>query len=262
MSKLISDLLAYLRAIFLGTRQIGFTIFEVLVVVLFLCPKLAGIFTSDESLARTVAGLIFFISFLLANFTLYIKLADAITDQADIRLEVVEKSFSPSSGSVSSPFPGVPKNLYGFTENGLPDWCYLWAHIEAKNIGPEVGRLVYELDKAKTKLPSLFDLDRSRDSSEIPSRFEPGRLYPDRIDLYLNFPLTEREPQAFAQSLKDLVKYKRRYWIVLRYKTLRVSGESQAQPLVIEGDFQDFYQKVLNYWGEGKFKDLADLARM
>ena len=146
MAKFITDLLAYLRAIFIETWQKVFTLFEILGMVLFFYPKLADGFVNNESLVRTVGGVVFFISFLLANFSLYRKLIEDASYQADICLEVLEKDFSHSYGSRRSPFREVPRNPGGFSKQGLPDWGSLWANIRVANTGHEKGQLIWELD--------------------------------------------------------------------------------------------------------------------
>jgi len=260
MTKLITDFLAYLKAVFGETWKKVLTLFDILGIALFFYPTLAESLISNESLVRTIGGLIFFISFLLANFSLYSELAESTSYQADIRLEVVEKGFTPSYGSGRSPFREVPKSPYGFDKQGLPDWCYLWANISVVNIGYEKGQLAWELDRAKTRLPSLFAPDKIRVEFYLPASLE-GRNS-SRADFFLDVLLTEREPHAFAQSLKALVKSKQGYQIMLRHKTKRVGGESETRPLFIKGDFQDFYQKILTYWDNNGFKDLVDLARV
>jgi hypothetical protein len=260
MTKLITDFLAYLKAVFGETWRMVCTLFDILGIALLFYPKLAENLVSNELLIRTIGGLIFFISFLLANFSLYREMADATSYQADIRLEVLEKGFSHSYGSGRSPFREIPKNPYGFDRQGLPDWCYLWANIGVVNIGYEKGQLAWELDKAKTKLPSLFAPDKVNVEFYPPGSLE-GRNS-SGADFFFDVLLTEREPYAFAQSLKALVKSKQGYQVVLRYKTKRVDGESSTRELPIIGDFQDFCQEILTYWDKNGFADLVDLARI
>jgi hypothetical protein len=263
MSRLIADVLAYLRAVFVETWQKVFTLFDILGVVLFFYPKLAGTLVSDESLARTIGGLVFFISFLLANFALYRKLAEANAYKADIRLEIVERSFSHSHGSGRSPFREVASNPYGFNKQGIPDWCTLWAKIRVANIGYEKGSLDCEIDEAKTKLPPLFacDPDSSKVSFDSPIRGIEARSA-SSMDFFFDVLLAEREPRAFARPLKALIKSKQGYQVVLQYKTKRVDGESEARQLSIKGDFHNFYQETQKYWDENGFKELLDLARI
>lgn len=259
MPKLVTDLIAYLKAVFVETWNIVFTLFDVLGIVLFFFPTLANSLVSNEALVRTIGGLIFFSSFLLANFTLYIKLVEESSYKADLRLEVLEKGFHHSYGTRRSPFHEVKENPGGFDKQGLPDWGSLWANIRVANVGFEKGQLIWELDKAKTKLPPLFD------SGRISIEFHPpisvaGRSS-SRADLFFDALFTEHDPHTFAQSLGALVKSKQRYQVVLRYRTSRVDGESETRELHIKGDFQDLYQKVFEYWEDYGFSDLADAAR-
>jgi len=258
MTKFITDFLAYLKSVFGTTWKIAFTVFDILGIGLFFCPKLAEGLVNNELLVRAIGGLIFFISFLLANFFLYRELAEATSYQAEIRLEVVEKGFTHSHGGGRTPFREIPKNPYGFDKQGLPDWCYLWANIRVVNIGYEKGQLAWELDRAKTKLPSLFASDKISVEFHSPASVE-GR-HSSRGDFFFDVLLAEREPHAFAQSLKALANSKQRYQVVLRYNTKRVDGESRTRELPIKGDFRGFYQEILTYWGNNGFADLVDLA--
>ena len=259
MSRLISDLLAYLKAVFVETWQIVFTLFDILGIALFLYPKLASGLVNDESLIRIVGGLIFFASCIWANFSLYRKLTDVIADHADIRLKVLEQGFSSSYNCGRSPFHDAPENPHGVNEQGLPDWCYVWAKIEIENIGYEKGRLVSELDNARTSLPSLFARDTIKVSCPT-ENLEGRKAY--NVDCFFDVRLAERDPHAFAKSLKDLVRRKQSYKVVLRYKTNCFGSESQIRRLVIKGDLQGFYEKMITYWDENHFKELADLANL
>lgn len=260
MTRLMADFLSYLTAVFGETWRKALTLFDILGVALLLCPKLAEGLVSNELLVRTIGGLVLFVSFFVANFLLYRELAEATSYQADIRLKVVECGFTHSHGGGRSPFPETPKNPYGFDKQGLPDWCCLWANISVANIGYEKGQLAWELDEAKTKLPSLFAHDRTRIKFDHPPSLE-GRSSAGAF-FSSDILLTEREPHAFAQSLKALIKSKQRYQVVLRYKTKRVDGESGTRRLPIKGDFQDLYHEMLTYWDKNGFGDLADLARV
>jgi len=75
MLGLINDFCSYARAVFLEIRQLLFTIFDVLGIILFMFPQTAQRLTQDESLTKTIGAAIFFASFLLANFMLYRKMA-------------------------------------------------------------------------------------------------------------------------------------------------------------------------------------------
>jgi hypothetical protein len=75
MKLFLQDLAKYLKEVFGESQRIVFTVFDVIGIVLFFFPHLAQGLVDDEALARSIGGLIFFISFLLANFNLYRKLS-------------------------------------------------------------------------------------------------------------------------------------------------------------------------------------------
>ena len=68
-----ANLFGYFKEVFIEGRQTVFTIFDALGIILFLFPTLAQSLVSNVSLTRIVGGLIFFASFLWANYTLYIN---------------------------------------------------------------------------------------------------------------------------------------------------------------------------------------------
>ncbi len=74
MSELISDIGAYLKAVFVDGVQKIFTFFDAFGIVIYFFPKLSEWLSLNESLVRGVGGAIVLISFLLANFSLYRKL--------------------------------------------------------------------------------------------------------------------------------------------------------------------------------------------
>ena len=76
---LLRDFGTYLKAVFAEGQPLVFTAFDVIGIVLFFFPHLAEGLVEDESLARTIGGFIFFASFLLANFSLYRRLAQSAT---------------------------------------------------------------------------------------------------------------------------------------------------------------------------------------
>ncbi len=262
MTRLITDLWAYGKAVFAETWRGILTLFDILGIVLFLYPKLSASLTNDESLVKTTGGLIFFLSFSLANFSLYRKLTDNISYQADIRLKILNKYFSHSYGGRQPGFRReAPRNSGGFNKQGVPDWGSLWVDIMSENIGQEEGKLVWELDKTKTKLPPLFASDdASITETNLPVRVA-GRT-PIGGHCIFDVPFAERDPHAFAQALKSLIESNQKYQIVLRYRTVRVGGESSLHELPIKGDFQDFYQAVLKHWEDSGHKDLAEVARI
>lgn len=69
-----SNFRKYISAIFIESRQRIFIAFDILGIVLFLVPSLVGFILKDESIARTIGAIIFFSSFLAANFSAYSKL--------------------------------------------------------------------------------------------------------------------------------------------------------------------------------------------
>jgi hypothetical protein len=260
MSKLTTDLLAYLKAVFVETWQKLFTLFDILGIVLLIYPELAKGLANNESLIRIIGGCIFFLSFLLANFSLYRKLAEDNSYNANIHLEVLQKEFSHSYGSRPFVFQEIQSNPGGFNKQGLPDWGELWAEIRVANVGYEDGQLVWEFDEAKIKLPTLFDSDKISIDFSPPVNISNRKSY--EVNLFFDVLLTERDPHAFAQALRSLVKSKRQYQIVLQYRTHRVDGESETRKLIIKGDFRGFYEKILKHWNENGFKELADLAQV
>lgn len=75
MRLFLQDLAKYLKEIFGESQRIIFTVFDVIGIILFFFPHLAQGLVGDETLAKSIGGLIFFVSFLLANFNLYRKLS-------------------------------------------------------------------------------------------------------------------------------------------------------------------------------------------
>lgn len=75
MATLISDFLAYLKAVFVEGQRFVFTSFEIIGMVLFFFPDVAGSLARNESTVRVIGGLIFFVSFLRANFIVFRKMA-------------------------------------------------------------------------------------------------------------------------------------------------------------------------------------------
>lgn len=73
MISFVSDLISYLKAVFLDGIQIIFTLFDVLGLVIYFFPGLDVILTLDLLLTRRIGFGIIFISFLFANFALYRK---------------------------------------------------------------------------------------------------------------------------------------------------------------------------------------------
>ena len=163
---------------------------------------------------------------------------------------------------MSRPLRGVQWNSAGCNKDGLPDYGSLWASIEITNVGFEEGLLKWEIDEAKTKLSSmLFDCD-SIHVDFFPRLRVAGRQLPFTVDFFLYVAFIQPDSWEFAQSLKALVESEARYKIVIRYWTKGVEGKSDPRELPIEGDFQGFHQKALEYWDDYGFRNLADVARL
>jgi hypothetical protein len=259
MIEVIVDLLAYLKAVFVETWQKTFTFFDILGIVLFFYPGIAAHLVNDIALIKTVGALIFFTSFLLANFSLYRKLTQNNSNQADIRLQISEQRFDPSHGGINS-FPEISSHPDGFNKQGLPDWASLWANIKIANIGYEDCELVWEIDQRKTKLPALFASEKTYPRFSPPNVIKPRQA--PGAHFHLDFLFTERDPKAFAKALRQLIKSKKQYQVVIQYKTKRFDGESKARELYLKGDFTEFYQNILKHWKDFGFDDLVKLAQI
>ena len=75
----IRDFFKYLGAIFAESHKLILTAFDILGILLFFFPQVAADLVKNEALTRTIGGVIFFTSFLLANFMLYRTLAQNIS---------------------------------------------------------------------------------------------------------------------------------------------------------------------------------------
>jgi hypothetical protein len=181
--------------------------------------------------------------------------------RADIWLEAVDYGFSHSVGSRRSRFRGIRNSPYGFNDQGLPDWGTLWANVKFKNHGREEGAPYCELDKGKTRLPTLFDSD-SICIEFYPPLSVAGRTSTGASPFFLDVLFTERDPRSFAEALKHLVESGERYQVVVRYRTIRVDGESDTRELLLDGDFRDLHRSVVEHWDNYGFRSLADLARL
>lgn len=260
MDKLFDDLFSYLKAVFIDTWQKIFTFFDLLGIGLFIYPEIAQEFTDErKSLIKATGALIVLLSFLIANFTVYRKLSIEASTQAEFRLEVLEHDFSHSYGTRKSPFVEIQSSPLGFNSQGIPDWGSLWANIRIANIGYEKGRLSWELNEGKTSLPALF-LSKQASVDFCPSEYLEGRLERS-ADFFFDVMFADRDPTKFVWALKDLVRQKRRYRVVLNYKTIRIDGESSGRELIIEGDFSHLFQKVLDYWDNYGHSDMSVMAR-
>ncbi len=247
------NLLGYIKAVFFESWQKVFSIFDLLGVLIFLYPNLTNKLTVDEITIRSIGGVIIFVSFVLANYVVYLNLC---VNGADIRISTWLKHFG--TGSLQrNPFAGVIANSFGFNDHGLPCWVTLYAQIKIANIGIEQGVFSWEIVRSKTKFPTLFDMN------DIHYDFRPILNIPKREsrneDLFVDMQFTVHDPCLFAQQLKKLSKSKKRYRVVIRYFTRRVDGDTKPRELKIEGDFVDFCEEITNYWHQSGFDELADI---
>ena len=75
MRNLVSDFGTYLRAVFVESQTVVLTAFDILGITLFLFPHLAESLVRDELRIRIIGAAVFFLSFLVANFRLYKRMA-------------------------------------------------------------------------------------------------------------------------------------------------------------------------------------------
>lgn len=258
MAELVRDISGYLRAVFVESWRWTAIVFDVVGIVMFCSPSSFERVTQNAALAQAIGGGVFFLSFLVANFLLYREIH---VEGADIRLRLVQQSFSPSSGSRQvSAFRHIRRGYLGFNDQGLPDWASLYARIELANVGWEKGTLLWQVDKAKTRLPDLFDLDQSEVSLHPHSSVPPRDAW--HQDLFLDVLCTLEDPRSFALALKELVQHKSRYKVVVRYRTKRVDSDTRPRELLIEGDFRGFHEAVLRHWARYGPQELVELARL
>lgn len=65
----------YIKDVFIESRQRIYTLFDIVGIVLFFIPSTAEILIANAVYTRLVGGIIFFISFVGANYNLYKKLS-------------------------------------------------------------------------------------------------------------------------------------------------------------------------------------------
>ena len=70
------NILNYMKDVFIEGQRSIFAIFDLVGIILFFFPSIAQSLTTDTSITRIVGGLIFFISFMWANFSLYKKFSE------------------------------------------------------------------------------------------------------------------------------------------------------------------------------------------
>jgi hypothetical protein len=69
------NILDYMKDVFIEGQRSIYAIFDLVGIILFFFPSVAQSLTTDLSITRIVGGLIFFISFTWANYSLYKKLS-------------------------------------------------------------------------------------------------------------------------------------------------------------------------------------------
>jgi hypothetical protein len=279
-SDFLSDLVAYLRAVFAEGWAWVSLLFDVLGIVAWFRPGLGGL-VEARRVVKAIGGGIFLLSFVLANFFAYRKQRHQIRElegdidelgieEADIYLkdeyhaEVCWPSLTPISGH-GRPFPLVKVIRGGYREDGVPGWASICARLDAENRGPEDGCLVCEFDTDASRFPRVFDRDfhvvsdsdpvfrDSEHKDKIPKRDHRRRYF------HLAVLVSEQDPKAFAHALASLGDY----CIRLRYYSHPKVGDSVRGPryLDVEGDFDEFRQETLSRWRRhGKFKHLAEIA--
>lgn len=191
------------------------------------------------------------------------RIAELEATEANIHLKVAETGFWPAGTSTLRPFPEVKVDSYGFDESGLPGWGVIWASLEGENVGWEAGKLIWEFDRDKTELPRLFDPDFALNEEVSDRLFWSGSRgiegrTPFKAHLEIGVRIAKQKRQVFARALNSL----KRYRVVINYYTKSIVGESKPNvlQLSIEGDFQEFRQKILDHWKHSKHCDLAQLA--
>ena len=65
----------YMKDVFVEGQRSVLTVFDIAGIILFFFPSIAQSLVTDIALTRLIGGLIFFISFLWANFSVYKKLS-------------------------------------------------------------------------------------------------------------------------------------------------------------------------------------------
>lgn len=208
------------------------------------------------SFLAAIARLVIEMAREIQSLTQHIEESDAA--EANIRLKCTEANCDPPHSHETPPFPDIAVNEFGFDEHGLPGWATVWATIEAKNIGWRDGFMIFNLDTKGTDLPHLLRVD-AKDLGAFDGRpsdkYEPQERR--ELDWSIHLRISEPDPHLFAESLNSLG----RYHICAKYCTERFDDSlSQLRDLVIEGDFGEFRQKVLEYW-HYYHQDLAQIAR-
>jgi hypothetical protein len=103
MKLFLQDLAKYLKEIFGESQRIVFTVFDIIGIILFFFPHLAQGLVDDEALARNIGGLIFFVSFLSANFNLFRKLS--VKSTASVLPQRKMEKWHPCYSSQKEPKP-------------------------------------------------------------------------------------------------------------------------------------------------------------
>lgn len=275
----LSDLGAYLLAVFIQGWAWVSSLFEVLGIVALLRPGLWGVIEA-RGVVQPLGGAIFLLSFLLANFFTYRRQRRQIRSlerdieqqgigEADIYLRDdydTETSWpSPTRIDGRRPFPQVKMIRGGYREDGVPAWVSMTVRLDAENLGREDGFLVCTFDRSASRFPAVFDADFSvvpdSDSLFLDSNHRDRISRRDDVCRYFHLAVlvSEQDPRAFAQQLASLEDY----CVRLIYYSHPKVGDNIRGPryLEVKGDFHDFKQETLARWRRhGKFKYLADVA--
>jgi hypothetical protein len=177
---------------------------------------------------------------------------------ANIQLRIDAQQFSRCYGSRSWRQEDPLKSEHGFDPEGVPNWTSLWARLRVANLGFESGDLYLELDSDQSNMPIMFNLPAARVEFLQPLKV-PARkvLYPD---IFIDIPFTDRTPSGFAKQVGTLLHHGGHYQVVLHYWTESVDGATEPQEFIIEIDFQNFFDEVIEHWKGFGFTSLADIA--
>lgn len=177
--------------------------------------------------------------------------------EARLKLRELRSGFSPGHGGRSPSFVQIELDQYGYESSGVPGWATVWIDIQVENVGYKIGELIMEFDREKSQLPSIIGLgppEATFGYGPFPNTFDPQRR--EEVKVTLDFFVVERDPANFAAALKELDKFT----IFLSYFTRRIGGESDESYLVLEGNFDDFRQEIIEHWNGFGFQNLTKLA--
>lgn len=250
MRQLGLEFISYLRGVLIEAWRVVFTAADILGLVLFFYPNIFQSLGWDPEKVRVAGGILFGLSFLLANFIVYRGLIQQLSVRADIRITLRDSNhyFYPHfDGAGRSPFSSGREQIARLRRKGLPGWATLRIPMRIANHGwGEAGQCRLELVEAKTKLPSLFNIAKTERQFFV-SRIEPREE--KHTDCLFFFPFTEEDPEAFVRALKALTQDGQKYKVILGYWTERLGGEvSATHTLPVVGDFRLFYEEILKHW--------------